>query len=135
MRLSFGTAALTLAAACVAITAEAQQSEPTPFAAPTATGIGVPLPGAPSVAEPSPPAPAQAAPQPARPSRQIAEQPSTSLTTQDCVRMPTPAEKTDCLNQLSSDGNYMPTPVPAPGTQMPMEFRLPLGKREIPPPP
>lgn len=123
MRLSFGTAALTLAAACAAIAAEAQQIQQTPLAPLPATGVGVPPPAA---AAPPPPTPR---------SRQIAEQPATSLTTQDCVRMPTPAEQTDCLNQVSSDGNYMPTPVPAPGSQMPMEYRLPLGKRQIPPPP
>ena len=54
-------------------------------------------------------------------------------TTQDCVNLPTPEQQTDCLNEVSSQGDYMPTPRPAPGSQMPMEYRLPLGTREVPP--
>jgi hypothetical protein len=56
------------------------------------------------------------------------------MTTQDCVQMPTPEQQTDCLNAVASQGDYLPTPAPAPGTDMPMEYRLPLGTREIAPP-
>jgi len=70
---------------------------------------------------------------PAPPSPQMAQSPRAHMTTQDCVQMPTPAQQTDCLNEVASQGDYMPTPAPAPGTDMPMEYRLPLGTREVAP--
>ena len=73
-------------------------------------------------------------PPPVPASPQVAQSPRAHMTTQDCVRMPTPIQQTDCLNQVASQGDYMPTPAPAPGTDMPMEFRLPLGTREVAPP-
>jgi hypothetical protein len=77
----------------------------------------------------------QEAPLPSPPvsrSPEVAQSPQSHMTTQDCVQMPTPAEQTDCLNRVASEGNYMPT-APAPNTDMPMEFRLPLGTREVAP--
>ncbi|HTY68458.1 MAG TPA: hypothetical protein VMH36_17525 [Alphaproteobacteria bacterium] len=71
---------------------------------------------------------------PAAPAPQVAQSPRTHVTTQDCINLPTPVQQTDCLNEVSSQGDYMPTPGPAPGSQMPMEYRLPLGTREVPPP-
>ncbi|MBV8538744.1 MAG: hypothetical protein JO128_24315 [Alphaproteobacteria bacterium] len=78
----------------------------------------------------------EAAPLPpaALPPPQVAQSPRPHLATQDCVALPTPEQQTDCLNRVSSEGDYMPTPNPAPGSQMPMEYRLPLGTREIPQP-
>ena len=118
MRLSIGSATGLAVLACLAGMAHAQQIQQAPLDAPAATGIGVP---APDTANPP-----SRGDRPSRP--QIAQTPS-APTTQDCVQMPTPVEKTDCLNQLSSEGNYVPTPAPAPGSQMPMEYRLPLGQR------
>ncbi len=69
----------------------------------------------------------------AAPSPQVAQSPQTRRTTQDCVQMPTPVQQTDCLNEVASGGDYLPTPAPAPGSDMPMEFRLPLGTREVAP--
>jgi hypothetical protein len=70
---------------------------------------------------------------PPAPVPQVAQSPRTHLSTQDCVNLPTPVQQTDCLNEVSSQGDYMPTPAPAPGSQMPMEYRLPLGTRGVPP--
>ncbi|HTP85164.1 MAG TPA: hypothetical protein VMQ11_19585 [Alphaproteobacteria bacterium] len=70
---------------------------------------------------------------PVAPAPQVAQSPGMHHTTQDCVNLPTPEQQTDCLNEVSSQGDYMPTPRPAPGSQMPMEYRLPLGTREVPP--
>ena len=119
MRLSMGSAAGVAVLICLAGSTHAQQIQQAPLSAPAATGIGVP---APDTAY-SPPAPGE------RPSPPQIAQTAPAPTTQDCVAMPTPVEQTDCLNQLSSEGNYMPTPAPAPGSQMPMAYRLPLGKR------
>ena len=74
-------------------------------------------------------------PSPTLPPPQVAQSPGTHRTTQDCVEMPTPAQQTDCLNEVASQGDYMPTPKPAPGSDMPMEYRLPLGMRETTAPP
>lgn len=132
MRRSFGLiaalgAAFTLVAGTlVAGMACAQQIQEAPL--PPTTGVSVPP--TTGVSDPPPALP----PASSTPHRQVAQQPSSSLTTQDCVSMPTPVEQTDCLNQLATDGNYMPTPKPAPGSLMPMEYRLSLGKRPVSPP-
>lgn len=111
MRISIGTmAVVALAVICLASPALSQEIQQAPLAPP----------------EPRPPQLAQ--------SPQLAPQPPAHLTTQDCVRLPDPVSQTDCLNQAASTGDYMPTPAPAPGSNMPMEFRLPLGKRPVPPP-
>lgn len=118
MRRSLGTTIGMAVALGVVGMVHAQTIQQVP-APPLATGVSDPPP---DIASPPADAPAP------RPSSQLAEQPS-GLTTQDCLQKPTAVEKTDCLNQVSEEGRYMPTPAPAPGTQMPMEYRLPLGKR------
>lgn len=130
MRHSIGSMTALAVAFSFAAGACAQQVEQAPL--PPMTGVSVP----PTTGVSEPPPAAAAAPPSASTTapRQVAVQPLTSLTTQDCVRMPTPAEQTDCLNQVASDGNYMPSPKPAPGSQAPMAYRLPLGKRQTSPP-
>lgn len=91
-----------------------------------ARGIGVPI-----ERQPPTPPPAAAQPQAGKQVVQVLQDPGSSLTTQDCVNMPTAVETTDCLNQVSNAGQYMPAPQPAPGSQMPMTYRLPLGTRAL----
>lgn len=127
MRISIGTmAVVALAVTCVARPAPGQQIQQVPLAPPA--------PQAPlaSPAPAGPPAPPAASPEPRAP--QLAQSPPSHLTTQDCVQLADPVAQTDCLNQVAADGDYLPTH-PAPGSNMPMEYRLPLGKREIPPRP
>ena len=66
---------------------------------------------------------------------QLMQDSDSHLSTQDCVRMPSAVDITDCLNRVSQDGQYSPSPKPAPSANMPMAYRLPLGKRELAPPP
>ncbi len=116
MRWSIGTmAVIILATGWYARPANAQPVEEAPLPPVITSAEGVPLP--------------QTAPSP-----QIAQSPRTQRTTEDCVQMPTPPQQTDCLNEVASGGDYMPTPAPAPGSDMPMEYRLPLGTRETTPP-
>lgn len=75
--------------------------------------------------------PAATAPTDGKQIVQLHEAPDTRLTAQDCAGMPTPVEITDCLNRISEGGQYMPTPKPAPGTDLPMTYRLPLGQRQL----
>ena len=76
-------------------------------------------------------APAAPAPTDGKQIVQLHEAPDSRLTAHDCAGMPSPVEITDCLNRISEGGQYMPTPKPAPGTDLPMTYRLPLGQRQL----
>lgn len=136
MRPRIGTgigAAVVVLAGIAAAPAGAQQ--------PSAIGIGVPLQQvnqqpltpAPAAAQPEarPQAQSLVRPPPNKQVTQVIEDSDGGLSTQDCARMPTPVEMTDCLNRVSESGQYVPTPKPAPGAQMPMSYRLPLGTRQL----
>jgi hypothetical protein len=76
----------------------------------------------------------QEAPLPSVDPPQMAQSPHTHLRTEDCVALPTPEQQTDCLNQVATQGDYLPTPAPAPNSDMPMQYRLQLGTRPVTPP-
>ncbi len=119
MRHSISATTALAAAVMLAGAAGAQQIQQAPLAPLPPTGVSDPPPAA--------------LPPPAPRPRSTQMAPTPDVDAPEGVRLPTPVEQTDCLNQAAAEGNYMPTPAPAPGTDMPMEYRLPLGKREVPP--
>ncbi len=68
-----------------------------------------------------------------KPLQSVEQQPASAppQSTGACVGLPTEVQQTDCLNQLSSTGQYQLVPGPAPGESEPRNYQLSTGTQPL----